>query len=248
MGKIESIRKLPRLEDTDKKPIIYADTDSVYIDFSVIMSSIGYNYESSLEESVKNFIIFNDERSNSELGIDYAEREEGEELSDDEKAEMIAKAADMEENADSIQNYVGGLINNAMKQLSVKCFNCKENKISFKREAVASRGIFMSKKKRYVLWALNNEGVELPEKKRFKVTGGDLVSSTTPPIVKSGMRQVIIDVLKYVDMERSIEQLRDMHDKFWEANPDQIAFSKFMMVIKCRTCMLRLVQIGNPML
>jgi DNA polymerase elongation subunit (family B) len=206
-------KKIGATETTDGT-VIYADTDSVYIDFGNILKTFQYDYETESPEVVKNFIIYNEKKTNEEMGIHL-----------DMEDEEIGKFAQMEEKSDSIQNHVSNLINTTMKRLMMVHFNADHNRISFKREAVASRGIFLEKK-RYVLWALNNEGVELPDKKKLKVTGIDIIRSNTPKFVKKELKDVIINILKHVNYEETVSELRDIHERFWDAVPSEIAFMK----------------------
>jgi DNA polymerase elongation subunit (family B) len=194
--------------------VIYADTDSVYLDFGKILKTFGVNYEDTDPEIVKNYIIFDDKKTNDEMGLHI-------DMSDEE----IAKYADMEESADSLQNHAAMIINDAMKRLTLNHFNCNKNKIFFKREAVAQRGIFLERK-RYVLWALNNEGVELPLKKRLKVTGIDIVRSNVPKFVRENLKKVVSDILTILDEKHTVDQIRAMHSVFFDAAPDEIAFTK----------------------
>jgi len=116
--------------------IIYGDTDSLYISFGRILKSFGFDYESKHPEAVKNYIIFGQEKTNEEF-YDKLSKEEREKL---------------EEKADSIQNFASNIINGAMKSLTIGHLNTPENLIYFKREAVASRSIFLEAKKHYVMW------------------------------------------------------------------------------------------------
>ena len=56
--------------------------------------------------------------------------------------------------------------------------NAFDNRISFKREVIADRGIWVAKK-RYALNVYNNEGVQYSEPK-LKVMGLEIVRSSTP--------------------------------------------------------------------
>ena len=226
--KIKSIKHhkhAKKLEDTNNI-CVYADTDSVYLDLSIIFESLGLDTSKYSEQQIKNFIIYNHLEDNDTLGIPHNfDLGSMPEEAKDKIISRLNELSDGEEDSTSIQNYLADIINGTMKRLMMTNLNCNNNRISFKREAVASRGIFLEKK-RYVLWALNNEGVELSEKKRLKVTGIDIVRSTTPTFVKQELRQVIINILKNMDYDATISQLRDIHARFQLAHPKQISFTK----------------------
>jgi DNA polymerase elongation subunit (family B) len=208
-----------RLGETNKpidNTIIYGDTDSLYISFGRILKSFGYEYEGKNDEAVKNYIIFGEDKTNAEF---Y------DKLSKDEREKL-------EENADSIQNFVSDIINRAMKSLTLGHLNTPENLIYFKREAVASRAIFLEAKKHYVMWVLNSEGVELEEKKRLKVVGIDVVRSSTPPLVRTELKSIIKNILVKLDRDYTVGELNKMYDKFLTAKPEEIAFPSGVKDIK----------------
>jgi DNA polymerase elongation subunit (family B) len=84
------------------------------------------------------------------------------------------------------------VINKAYDELAVY-MNSYEQKLIMKREVIADVGIFVAKK-RYALSVHNSEGVQYKEPK-LKVTGLELVRSSTPSVVretlKSGVKQVL---------------------------------------------------------
>jgi hypothetical protein len=224
--KIKSIKTINTKKPTESPVVNYIDTDSLYINFGIILESIGLMYNNYSDECVKNFIIYNTLSDNNTLNIptDF----NLDKMEDSEKEVIVNRLKHLEDkevSCQSLQNLVSNVINDSMIDLMKVNLNCKINKISFKREAVAVRGLFLEKK-RYVLWALNNEGVELPEKKRLKVTGIDIIRSTTPKFVKEKMRDVIIDILKYVDYDKTIAKLRKIHEDYFEAEPEEITFIK----------------------
>jgi DNA polymerase elongation subunit (family B) len=196
--------------------IIYGDTDSLYISFGRILKSYGFNYETMDPEVVKNYLIFGVQKNNADF-YDKLSKEEREKL---------------EDSADSIQNFVANIINNSMKSLTLRHFNCPENLIYFKREAVASRAVFLEAKKHYVMWVLNTEGVELEEKKRLKVVGIDIVRSSTPPLVRKELKEVIKNILVKLDRDHTVGELSKMYDKFLAAKPEEIAFPSSVRDIK----------------
>jgi len=222
-----------------EETVIYADTDSIYVDFGKIFESMGYDAESKNQEAVKNLIIYNSEKTNNELTEEITQNllagtteaakilekfiAEG---NKDEVEKIIQREREnLEDKSKSLQNFVGNIINNAMKSLTVGHFNCPENLIFFKREAVAPRAIFLERKK-YVMWVLNIEGVELEEKKRLKVTGFDIVRSSTPSFVRNELKQIVKDILIKLDENYTIEEIRKVHSSFMDAEPHVIAFPR----------------------
>ena len=79
-------------------------------------------------------------------------------------------------------------INKAMKKLA-DYTNAYEEKIFFKREAIADRGIWVAKK-RYALNVWDNEGVRYDEPK-LKVMGLEIVRSSTPAPVRESLREAV---------------------------------------------------------
>ena len=67
--------------------------------------------------------------------------------------------------------------------------NAKEEKIFFKREAIADRGIWVAKK-RYALNVWDNEGVRYEEPK-LKVMGLEIVRSSTPAPVRDSLKEAV---------------------------------------------------------
>jgi DNA polymerase elongation subunit (family B) len=74
--------------------------------------------------------------------------------------------------------------------------NSYQQKLIMKREVIADVGVFVAKK-RYVLNVHNSEGVQYKEPK-LKVTGLELVRSSTPAVLKSGVKQVLHGTQKTV--------------------------------------------------
>ena len=79
-------------------------------------------------------------------------------------------------------------INKAMSALA-KYTNAYEEKIFFKRETIADKGIWVAKK-RYALNVYDNEGVRYKEPK-LKVMGLEIVRSSTPAPVRESLREAV---------------------------------------------------------
>ncbi len=71
--------------------------------------------------------------------------------------------------------------------------NAFQNKIVFKREAIAETGVWVAKK-RYALNVYNNEGITYKEPK-LKVMGLEIVRSSTPEPIREALRKAVKLVL-----------------------------------------------------
>ena len=95
-----------------------------------------------------------------------------------------------------------------------------EYTINFKREAICSKGFFSAKKK-YVVRVHDNEGVRyaIPEN---KVTGLQIIQSSTPAMVKNTLRECV-DII----LSGSVDDLRSHVDKvkaeFFSSSAEDIA-------------------------
>jgi DNA polymerase elongation subunit (family B) len=93
--------------------------------------------------------------------------------------------------------------------LLTKLLNCSENKIFFKREAIASAGMFIAKK-RYALLVQDLEGVRFKEPK-LKIMGLETARSSTPAIVRKKLKDCILIILT-----QTPEELRNYVDEFYD--------------------------------
>ena len=90
-----------------------------------------------------------------------------------------------------------------------KTLNCSENKIFFKREAIASAGMFIAKK-RYALLVQDLEGVRFEEPK-LKIMGLETARSSTPAIVRKKLKECIRIILT-----QTPEELRQYVNEFYD--------------------------------
>lgn len=104
------------------------------------------------------------------------------------------------------------VINKSYQELA-EYMNSYQQKLIMKREVIADVGVFVAKK-RYVLNVHNSEGVQYKEPK-LKVTGLELVRSSTPSIVrgtlKDGVKQVLHGTQKSV--QSFISNYREQYNK-----------------------------------
>lgn len=196
--------------------ITYNDTDSVYVNAGRIINSIkAIDMNSYDMNKIKNFIIYGKPYSNEDI-YDLVEEKGKKNL------KLKSEYKNLEKTSKSIQNVIQSLISNAMVDLTTKKFNCKENKIFFKREAVARRAGFLQPK-RYVAWVLNNEGVEC---NKMKCVGVEMVRSSTPLFIQDVLEEVVFDMLKHKSNELSDIKVKEIRDKFLAAPIEQISFPR----------------------
>lgn len=101
--------------------------------------------------------------------------------------------------------------------------NSYDNKLKYKLEKICSTSIF-TKKKRYALNVYSNEGVIYSEPK-IKVTGLQIVQSTTPILVKHALRECLKMILDE-DKEKFQTFVSDFRKTFDGFKIEQIAFPK----------------------
>ena len=93
-------------------------------------------------------------------------------------------------------------------ELLASTLGCSENKIVFKREAIASAGMFIAKK-RYALLVQDLEGVRFTEPK-LKIMGLETARSSTPMVVRNKLK----DCIKII-LTKTPEELRIYVDEFY---------------------------------
>ncbi|NBO22629.1 DNA polymerase, partial [bacterium] len=97
-------------------------------------------------------------------------------------------------------------LNKLMDNLSYE-LGCTNNKIAFKREAIATVGMFVAKK-RYALLVNDLEGVRFADPK-LKIMGMETVRSSTPMIVRNKLKECIKIILT-----KTPEELRNYVNEF----------------------------------
>jgi DNA polymerase elongation subunit (family B) len=86
------------------------------------------------------------------------------------------------------EDKITGAINRACTDMA-NYTQAFEQKIFFKREAIATRGLWVAKK-RYALNVYNNEGVQYAEPK-LKVMGLEIVRSSTPEAIRKILKEAV---------------------------------------------------------
>jgi DNA polymerase elongation subunit (family B) len=122
--------------------------------------------------------------------------------------------------------------------------NAYDQLIVFKREAIATRGIWVAKK-RYALNVYNNEGVQYAEPK-LKVMGLEIVRSSTPEVI----RQTLKDAVKVAitkDESALQEFIREAKNSYLKRSPSEIAFPRGVNNLAKYTSSTDIYTKGTPM-
>jgi DNA polymerase elongation subunit (family B) len=121
--------------------------------------------------------------------------------------------------------------------------NAYAQKMQMKREALADKGIWTAKK-RYILNVYNNEGVQYAEP-YVKVTGLEMIKSSTPSAVREKMKESIKIMIsgKEEDMHKFIE---DFRKEFNSLPVEDISFPRGMNGLSTYTDNVSLYKKGTP--
>ena len=119
-----------------------------------------------------------------------------------------------------------------------------EQKIWFKREAIATRGLWVAKK-RYALNVYNNEGVQYAEPK-LKVMGLEIVRSSTPEAIRKLLKEAVsVAITKdQATLQEFILRAREKYDKL---SPEEIAFPRGVNNLAKYTSRADIYAKGTPM-
>ena len=113
-------------------------------------------------------------------------------------------------------------IDQAMTKLA-NYTNAFENKIFFKREVIADKGIFVAKK-RYALNVLDDEGLRL-QKAKLKVMGLEIVRSSTPGPIRESLREAVRLILTSTQEELH-SFIENTKQNFHTMTAEDIAFPR----------------------
>ena len=121
--------------------------------------------------------------------------------------------------------------------------NCSENKIFFKREAIASVGMFIAKK-RYALLVDDLEGVRFAEPK-LKIMGMEAIRSSTPLLVRDTLKDCIKIIL--TKDEASLKKfIGEFKKKFMTLPLEDIAFPRKVTDVKAYEDRATIYRKGTP--
>jgi DNA polymerase elongation subunit (family B) len=114
------------------------------------------------------------------------------------------------------------MIRKSIDTLAELC-NVYENRMSMKREAIASRGIYVAGKN-YALVVHNSEGVQYDPPK-LKVMGLSLVKSSTPMAIRKVLKEAL-NLVFTTDIETVRKYAKDFKATFLAMTPNEIAFPR----------------------
>jgi DNA polymerase elongation subunit (family B) len=201
-----------------KDIVVYGDTDSTYVSVGRLLKSIAFKPQQTVSEE-------NKEKYKKEFHADTIEIDD-KNITYTVKDKKITHSIENENTIDfittEIEPFIQKLIEDTMVEFTQKSANCLTNKISFKRESICRSAIFVEKKK-YAIWLLNDEGNVVADK--LKVTGLDIVRSSTPTVAKKLLKEIIYDMLRRMNHDHTTTQIREARSKFLTAKPEDIAFN-----------------------
>ena len=107
--------------------------------------------------------------------------------------------------------------------------NCYTPLMNYKREFIGSK-IIITAKKRYVVMVHNSEGVDYKPYK-LKVTGLEIVRSSTPNFVKNKLKDALILIFEK-DQETLYNFVEDLKKEFYKLPAEDIAFPRTANEVK----------------
>jgi DNA polymerase elongation subunit (family B) len=128
-------------------------------------------------------------------------------------------------------------------QILAEYTNAYEQKMQMKREALADKGIWTAKK-RYILNVYNNEGVQYSEP-RMKVSGLEMVKSSTPQFIRENMEKAI-DIMLKGTQDQLHDFMIELRDKFKNLPPEEISFPRGIRGVSKYTDAVTLYTKGTP--
>ena len=133
-------------------------------------------------------------------------------------------------------------IDNGYKELA-EYMNAYDQKMQMKREVLADKGIWVAKK-RYVLNVHNSEGVQYAQPK-IKVTGLEMVKSSTPAVVRSKLHETL-KVILHEDQTALHKFVANFKKEFFKLPVEAIAFPRSVSAIKEYTGSNTIYRKGTP--
>lgn len=115
--------------------------------------------------------------------------------------------------------HISPLIVDACTKLSEKM--CSKNLMNAERELIGNAGIWLAPKK-YAVHMLDKSGERYSEPK-LKVTGIEIVRSSTPAVVKPFLREILKKILNKEDIVKYLKNCKKEYLKF---TPEQMAFPR----------------------
>lgn len=139
------------------------------------------------------------------------------------------------------------VIDAAEQKLALKAQNCPECMITFKREMVARRGIFIAKK-RYVAWVIIGEDgpVKPGSSHEIEVKGLESVRSTTPETVREWLEQFYKLLLQTQDKKKVNDFVKSIYTQMVNSKPQEIAKNSSANNIEKWTSISGAAEKGTP--
>jgi DNA polymerase elongation subunit (family B) len=124
-----------------------------------------------------------------------------------------------------------------------KYMNAYSQKMQMKREVLADTAIWVAKK-RYILNVHNSEGVQYAQPK-LKVSGLEMVKSSTPQVIRTKMKDVLKVIL--AGNEKNLQKyIVDFLNDFKQLSVEQIAFPRGMNGLKDYGSSTTIYKKGTP--
>lgn len=128
---------------------------------------------------------------------------------------------------DELNNYITSIIEPHID----KCFreffdymNQYDFQLVMKREAIADKGLFIGKKKRYALSVLDMEGVRYAHP-QVKVVGLNIIKVTTPEVIREKLSEAL-NIILYKDEYHISKFIEDFREDFNKLKADEIGVTQ----------------------
>ena len=121
----------------------------------------------------------------------------------------------------ALYDQIGEAVNETFAAYMEKAFHCPRNMgeiIAAGREIVASKGLFITKK-RYAALVIDNEGFRVDtdgKPGKVKAMGLDLKRSDTPRVMQDFMTELLLEVLTGAQKEHIVERIKEFKYEFHE--------------------------------
>jgi DNA polymerase elongation subunit (family B) len=119
----------------------------------------------------------------------------------------------------SAKKAIQPVLEKAMNELG-DLFGCKEKRLQFKREVIATSGIFKAKK-RYALCVFDKEGVRFTEPK-VKIMGMETARSSTPHLVRENLK-IALKIMLTKNNEALINFISKFREEFFAQPIEKIS-------------------------
>lgn len=122
--------------------------------------------------------------------------------------------------------------------------NCIKNEMQMKRESIADRALWTSKK-RYILSVYDSEGVEY-DKPKYKIMGLEMIKASTPIKIRKALKDAI-PIILYGNQEDLFNYIDKYREEFNKLAPEDIAFPRSCQGIRKYADTSTIYKISTPM-